>query len=85
MEGTTFIQQSKENYADLEKAISLSEVDISGDDSERQLLSPCNWLGKPELQNFSCLTFVADMGEPVSQRMFPSEYDLLKIALKIHI
>ena len=71
----------KAKQSDLENAISLSQVDISGDDSERTLISSWNWSGKAELQNFCCLTFIADKGERFSRRKFPSDKDLLKYDL----
>lgn len=63
--------------------MSLSQVDISGDESERPLVPPCDPSGKGELENFPCLSFVAEIGDPLSRRMFPSEKDLLKNDLKI--
>jgi len=71
----------KVKQSDLENAISLSQVDISGDDSEITLFSSWNWSGKADLQKFCCLTFIADKGEWFSRRIFPSDKDLLKIDL----
>lgn len=48
----------------LERAISLSQVDISGDDSDRKLLAPCDRSDKTELE--TCFSFVADAGELLS-------------------
>lgn len=67
----------------LENEMSLSVVDISGDDSQSPLLPSSDRSGKPPwLGNFSCLAFGADIGVELSLRMFPSEKDLLKNDLK---
>lgn len=66
----------------LEKDISLSEVDISGDDSDIKLLAPCR-AGKTESE--TCFTFVADTGVLLPRRIFQSDNVRLKIDLKIHI
>lgn len=63
--------------------MSISEGNISGDDSERTAFSPSHWFGKAELANFSCLTFVADIGDRLSWRIFPSDKDLLKYDLNV--
>lgn len=63
--------------------MSLSVVDISGDDSQRPLFPSSDRSGKPWLGNFSCLASGADIGVGLSPRMFPSENDLLKNDLKI--
>jgi hypothetical protein len=65
-----------------EMSLSASEVDISGDDSQKALLPSRDRSGKPELENFSFLAFGADMGVELSRRMFPSEKDLLINDLK---
>lgn len=69
----------------LENEMSLSVVDISGDDSQKALLPSPDRSGKPGFGNFSCLAFGADIGVELSRRMFPSEKDLLNIDLKDQI
>lgn len=75
-----YIQNTKE--VDLANVISLSEVDISGDDSERILLPKWDPSGTTASEYF-CLAFTVDIGESVLRRMFPSDIDLLKIDLEI--
>lgn len=62
--------------------MSLSEVDISGDDSQKGLLPLSNLSEKPELESFSCLAVEAETGVELLRRMLPSDNDLLKIDLK---
>lgn len=50
----------------LDNAISLPEEDVSGDDSVRTLLPPCDCLDNPEFECFSSFLFVDNIGEQFS-------------------
>lgn len=78
---STYFTGEKER--DLAYAVSLPQVDISGDDSLRIFLS-CDSSAKIELVYVSALPFLAEMGELHSRRMFPSDNDLLKRDLNTH-
>lgn len=72
--------QSKET--NLASDISLSEVEISGVDSDRPLAFDWRTLSESdELGSFLCPPLQADTGVLLSQRMFPSDSDLLMIDL----
>lgn len=60
----------------LESVKSLSQVAISGDDSESILLPSFDLLDKSELGK-PLLMYEVDLGERLSRRMFPSDNDLL--------
>lgn len=46
--------------------MSLSEVDISGDDSQKTSLPSLDWSTNPSFENFSSLGFWADKGVELS-------------------
>lgn len=66
-------------------SLSVSVVDISGEDSQKALLPSPDRSGKPGFENFSSLAFEAGIGVELSRRMFPSEKDLLKNDLKTKV
>lgn len=70
--------------ANLAYDMSLSQVEISEVESDRSLFAP-SWSvfsANAELDKFSCRIFVPDTGVLFSQRMFPSDRDLLIVDLK---
>lgn len=80
-----WIQQREGKTSNLDNAISLWEVEISGNDSERILFPPWDRSGKTEFESFSWLPFVSCAVELLSQSMFPSEKHLLKNDLETKI